>query len=125
MAETTFAAAEEEKIEGLETAVSDARSQSDQIALIDALIQLGQAYLDSGNVPKALTQYEEALSLAQEIKDELLEARLWGYKGICLMRLGNSHFAQIALYKSHNMAKALDHTPLVVDAQTQLGHAAA
>ncbi len=105
-----------------EATVAAARTQPDPTALIHSLIHLGQAYLDSGNVPKGLTQFEEALALAQSIKDELLEARLWGYKGICLMRLGNSHFAQIALYKSQNMAKALNHIPLLIDALTQLGN---
>ena len=122
MSEPAQANALEEQITQLETAVDRARARSDPRFLIDALIQLGQAHLDSGNVPKALTQYEEALELAQELKEELLEARLWGYKGICLVRLGNFHFAQIALYKSHNMAKALNHAPLLIDALTQLGN---
>jgi hypothetical protein len=72
-------------------------------------------------VPKALTQFEEGLALAQAQKNEEYEARFWGYKGICLTRLGNTHFAQIALYKSQNMAKALGHSLLMADALTQIG----
>jgi len=105
----------------LETAVDQARTKNEPDSLILALIELGLAYLDSGNVPKALTQYEKALTLAKENNEEVLEARLWGYKGICLTRLGNSHFAQIAFYKSYKMAKALHHTPLLIDALTQIG----
>lgn len=37
------------------------------------------------------------------------------------MRLGNSHFAQIAFYKSLKMARALDHKSLIIDALNQLG----
>lgn len=72
----------------LETAVNRARASSDQTQLIHALIQLGQAFLQNGNVPRALTQFEEALPLSQASGEQLLEARLWGYKGICLVRLG-------------------------------------
>ena len=86
----------QEQIAGLETAVAQARSQEDPAVLSDALIELARVYMDSGNVPKALTQYEEGLALAQSAGDGVLEARFWGYKGICLTRLGNFHFAQIA-----------------------------
>ena len=112
---------DEKQIEQLETAVATVREKEDVIELINALTQLGQAQLAAGNVPKALTQFEEGLELAQSAGDKLLEGRLWGYRGICLMRLGNSHFAQIALYKSHNLAKELDNKPLLIDALIQMG----
>lgn len=121
MNKTTEVQVEKDQIAEMETAVAHARAQTNPVALIEALIALGQAYLDGGNVPKALTQFEEALALAQAENEALLEARLWGYKGICLLRLGNTHFAQIALYKSYGMAKSLNHAPLMVDALTQLG----
>jgi tetratricopeptide (TPR) repeat protein len=111
----------EVQIMEMETAVDRARHRNDPARLIQALIELGQIYLDNGNTPKALTHYEEALALAQAEKEELQEARLWGYKGICLKRLGNTHFAQIALYKSYNMAQALQHQSLMIDALTQIG----
>jgi tetratricopeptide (TPR) repeat protein len=107
-APTTTPAIERE-IQLLIKTLDAARQKEDAAALNSALIQLGQAYLDAGDVPKALTQFEEGLALAQSRQDEEFEARFWGYKGICLVRLGNTHFAQIALFKSHNMAKALGH----------------
>lgn len=109
------------ELAALESEVTKAREQNDSPALIQALIQLGQSYLQMGNTPKALTQFEEALELAQAGDDQALTARLWGYKGICLVKLGNSHFSQIALYKSYNMAKALDNKAIMIDALTQLG----
>ena len=111
----------EKQIEQMETAVDRARKDENPAAIINALTQLGQAHMAADNVPKALTQFEEGLELAQAAGDKLLEGLLWGYRGICLMRLGNSHFAQIALYKSHNLAKELDNKPLLIDALTQLG----
>lgn len=105
----------------LDARVAAARSAADEGALLPALVDLGQAYLQAGNVPKALTQFEEGLALAQSAGSALWEGRLWGYRGICLLRLGNSHFAQIALYKSHNIARELGDKPLLIDALTQLG----
>lgn len=121
MTHPTNETAEQAQIEQLVTAVTQARSDEQAEKLIHALIQLGQAYMQSGDVPKGLTQFEEALALAQQGDDKFLEARLWGYKGMALARLGNSHFAQIALYKSQKMASALGRQSLVIDALTQLG----
>ena len=64
---------------------------------------------------------KKGLELAQVQNEKLWEARLWGYRGMCLTRLGNTHFAQIALYKSHNLARELENKPLLIDALTQLG----
>lgn len=111
----------EREIAALETAVAKARDDDDPTRLITALINLGQTHLNHGNAPKALTQFEEGLELAEANEEQSLAARLWGYKGICLMRLGNSHFAQIALYKSYNLAKELDSAPVQIDALTHLG----
>ena len=90
------------EIEQLETAVAQARQTGNTTAILTALTQLGNSYLASGNIPKALTQFEEGLELAQAAEERELEGRMWGYRGICLMQLGNTHFAQIALYKSHH-----------------------
>lgn len=95
--------------------------QTDKRQVIRALIQLGQAHLADNNTPRALTSFEEGLTLSEEIGDQELSARLWGYKGMCLAQLGNSHFAEIALMKSLKMARAIDQKALHIDALTQLG----
>ncbi|MFO7682233.1 MAG: tetratricopeptide repeat protein [Chloroflexota bacterium] len=110
-----------ERIQLLETRVEDARAQNNVDTLIAGLFELGQAYLDTGDTPKALTQFEEGIQFCHKSGDELSEARFWGFKGICLVRLGNAHFAQIAFYKSLKMARALDYKSLIVDALTQIG----
>ena len=113
--------AKQTEIKQLETAIATAREKEDPIGLISALTVLGQAHLGTDNIPKALTQFEEGLELAQAANDKLWQGRMWGYRGICLLRLGNSHFAQISLYKSYNLAKEMDDKPLLIDALTQLG----
>jgi len=109
------------EIGALEERLEILRASGPSAALIEALLALGQAYLGAGNTPKALTQFEEGLEVAAERGEREAEARLWGYKGMALTHLGNTHFAQIALYKSHNLAKELDHALLLIDALMQLG----
>jgi Tfp pilus assembly protein PilF len=48
----------------LEKVVTKARKSQDQTAILEGLTDLGRAYLDSGDTPKALTQFNEALTLA-------------------------------------------------------------
>ncbi len=110
-----------EHIQILESKMDTIRAEGDADTRVTALFELGQTYLDTGDTPKALTQFEEGIQFCQQTGDELSEARFWGYKGICLLRLGNSHFAQIAFYKSLKMARALDHKSLIIDALSQLG----
>ncbi len=108
-------------IQLLEKKVNTSREEDDADIFVLSLVELGQAYLEIGDTPRALTQYEEGIKFCQQTGNELAEARFWGYKGICLMRLGNSDFAQVSFYKSLKMARAIDHKSLIVDALTQLG----
>ncbi|MEZ4633603.1 MAG: tetratricopeptide repeat protein [Caldilineaceae bacterium] len=88
---------------------------------IDALTALGQAYLETGNTPKALTQFEEALDVAEAADDSTAQARLWGFKGMCLLRLGNANFAQRALFRALNLAKETNQTALIIDTLIRIG----
>ena len=72
-------------------------------------------YLEAGNAPKALTQFEEGLELAQRTGDSVAEARLWGFKGMALVKLGNFSFAQRALFRSLNLAEETEQTALIID----------
>lgn len=53
-------------IQLLEDKVNSAREEDDANIFIASLIELGQAYLDTGDTPKALTQYEEGISFANK-----------------------------------------------------------
>ncbi|HSM56954.1 MAG TPA: tetratricopeptide repeat protein [Candidatus Sulfomarinibacteraceae bacterium] len=124
MSDNTMAGDIPQPIRRLETALEQARAADDAQKAAETLLALGKAYLESGNVPRALTQFEEGIELAEALPDDAAvewAAQFWGYKGICLGRLGNSHFAQIALYKAHNLAKEAGHKPLLVDTLLQLG----
>jgi tetratricopeptide (TPR) repeat protein len=108
-------------IEQLEKMLQQARDRADTPAIIPALANLGKAYLDAGSAPKALTQFEEGIELAEQTGDQEAQTRLWGVKGMALEKLGNFHFAQLALLKSHKLAKTIDHKPLIIDTFIQLG----
>lgn len=97
------------------------RTAKEPRAHIDALIVLGQAYLEAGNTPKALTQFEEALEIAETNEYKDVQARLWGFKGMCLLRLGNANFAQRALFRSLNLAQETEQTALIIDTLTRIG----
>lgn len=120
MSESHYAA-DQLVIEQFEAALHQARDQADTAAVIRALADLGKAYLDIGSAPKGLTQFEEGIELAEQSDDQEAQARLWGFKGMALEKLGNFHFAQLALLKSHKLAKAIDHKALIIDTFIQLG----
>ncbi|MFW5941384.1 MAG: tetratricopeptide repeat protein [Chloroflexota bacterium] len=107
-----------QSIRRLETTLAQARATDDAQKVAEALLALGKAFLESGNVPRALTQFEEGIELAEA---PAWAAQFWGYKGLCLRRLGNTHFAQIALYKAHNLAKESGQSALMLDTLLQLG----
>ncbi len=105
----------------LEHALEAARTTGDPEALSSAQLALGKSYLQAGNAPRALTQFEDAILVA-EAGGRLEEAaRLWGYKGIALAQLGNTHLAQRALFRSLNLAREADHKALQSDALAHIG----
>jgi tetratricopeptide (TPR) repeat protein len=108
-----------QSIEKLENELASANATGDTAARIAAFLQLGKGYLQAGNAPKSLTQFEDAITLAEANGLHEENARLWGYKGIALAQLGNMHLAQRALFHSLNAAKEIDHKALQSDA---LGH---
>lgn len=108
-----------ENIERLETAVQTARQQGQSEVIAAVLAALGNALLDGGDAPKALTQFEEAIDLAQENPE--LAARLLGMKGKALTKIGNYHFAAKAYRDSHKLAETIEHQPLIIDSSVQLG----
>jgi len=103
----------------LETAVQTAREPGQTEIIVTSLAALGNAYLDGGDVPKALAQYEESLELAHENQE--FTVRLLGIEGKALSQIGNFHFAAKSYRKSRKLAEAIGHQPPLVDSLVQLG----
>lgn len=73
-----------------------------------ALIALGQLYQETGNAPKALTQFEEGVELAEATGDNAGAARMWGLKALALLKLGNASFYQRAFFRCLNLAQGTE-----------------
>jgi hypothetical protein len=54
-------------------ALERAQSQGEPAAIVRALRGLGQAYLDKGDAPRALTHFEEGLKQVRAAGDKVLE----------------------------------------------------
>lgn len=123
LSQSVPSSAYEQRLLALESYAETTRPQATQIPAphLSALATLGQAYLETSNVPKALTQFEEGLELAQSLHLHADEARFWGLKGMALRGLGNAHFAQRALFRSLALAKETSQTALVIDTLIQIG----
>lgn len=105
----------------LEQQLARARERGDTREIIDALSQLGKAWMAEGSTPRGLTQIEEAIKLAEANSETELEARLWGHKAEALRQLGNFKLAMHALNKAQRLAKAIAHKTLECDALIQIG----
>ena len=108
-------------IQNLEKLIVEQRTEKNEIELKETLIKLGTLFLTLGEAPKALTQFEEALSLAKVQDDEVNEARLFGVKGIALKQIGNDKLALQAFKNSRQIAERIGHLPIAIDADTQIG----
>lgn len=109
------------KIHEHERALEFARRENNPAKVVSALREMGQTYLKDGDAPKALTQFEEALEVAEEIDSTEEQARLWGYKGMALKDIGNFQFAKNAFNKSNQLARQLDHPMLICDSLIRIG----
>ena len=121
MTETQTSPLEDVYIYQLERSLEFARKGGDQPKIMAALMEYGQALLKEGDAPKALTQFEEALTDAEQQNDPLLQARLWGYKGMALKNIGNSDQARGAFMKSNRFARKAEHPILICDSLIRLG----
>jgi tetratricopeptide (TPR) repeat protein len=119
----TASPTEEAQFAALEAQVADTRAQADQRPAehLRALTTLGQAYLKTGNAPKALTQFDEGLEVAHAQHDAQSEARFLGFQGMALRRLGNSPLARRAFSASLKLARETQQTALEIDTLVQLG----
>lgn len=86
-----------------------------------AAIDHGNAFLQSGDAPKALTQFEEALKILAEKPDKMMEARVLGLKGGALRQIGNPKQALQAFNKALNISEKIDFDLGCIDSLTQIG----
>ncbi|MGD2155627.1 MAG: tetratricopeptide repeat protein [Anaerolineales bacterium] len=111
-----------QSISNLEKNLEQTIEKGNKEQIIDAYIQLGQAYINSGDTPKGLTQIEEALKTNREINNTEIEARLLGLKGIALKQIGNYTQASQSFRKSLKIAEEIENTVLQSDALLQTGN---
>ncbi len=112
---------EDPRLQELQEAVAKAETGADPIRHCQALMHLGQAYLDQKEAPAALTQFETGLKLAQQTENRQIQAQLFGYKGMALKMLGNTSMALQAFRKSNGIASHLKHDLLLCDSFFQIG----
>jgi tetratricopeptide (TPR) repeat protein len=104
-----------ENYEKLKNAIADARKQGDTKAVVSLLKQLGQAYMQAGDAPQALTEFNEAIKLVSNGEDNETFAQLLGFRGLALKLIGNYSLAMHAFRKSHTLALEIKHPALSCD----------
>ncbi|HEY3310549.1 MAG TPA: tetratricopeptide repeat protein [Anaerolineales bacterium] len=110
----------DEKLRQLQAEVENARRQPGSPQLPASLKRLGQAYLDTGDAPAALTEFNEAIKLVGPDGDQESLAQLVGFKGLALKLIGNYSLAMQAFLRSNAIAKKLEHAQLACDSYMQI-----
>ena len=110
----------DEKIDQLQSAIEAARQEKDSSQLWMLQRKLGQHFLEQGDAPKALTEFNEALKIVSKGDDKESLAQLLGFRGIALKEIGNFSLALQAFRKSHATAKEIKHDALTCDALIQI-----
>ena len=105
----------------LESTLEHARQADDQKEIARSLTSLGQFHMNSGDAPKGLTQFEEAIELLKDGNNEEYLARLWGLKGMALQTIGNFDQAMAAFRKSNRFARDIENQTLVCDSLIRIG----
>ncbi len=100
--------------------LTNVRQDNDHKELLPSLSKLGLAYLESGDAPKALTQFDEGLKIAQEQENKEAEAQFFGFTGLAIKQIGNYSLALQKFRKSNRIARKTDHHILVCDSYIQI-----
>lgn len=110
-----------ENYEKLRSAIAEAQTQGDTKAIVLLQKQLGQAYLDVGDAPQALTEFNEAIKLVFNNEDDKeVFAQLLGFRGLALKLIGNYSLAVQAFRKSNALAVEIKHPALSCDSLIHL-----
>ncbi len=105
-----------ETYEKLRNAIAAAQAQGDLKTTVSLLKKLGQAYLNAGDAPQALTEFNEAIKLVSDREDSKESfAQLLGFRGLALKLIGNYSLAMHAFRKSNTLAREIKHPALDCD----------
>ena len=111
---------QQDVINELSANLESVRQNNDPKELIPSLSKLGLAYLEAGDAPKALTQFDEGLKVAQEQENKEAEAQILGLAGLAIKQIGNYTLAIQKFRKSNRIARSIDHHILVCDSYIQI-----
>lgn len=102
--------------EKLRNAIAEAQAQGKVKTVVSLLKKLGQAYMNAGDAPQALTEFNEAIKLvSNREEDKEAFAQLLGFRGLALKLIGNYSLAMHAFRKSNTLAREIKHPALVCD----------
>jgi tetratricopeptide (TPR) repeat protein len=109
-----------EKYDQLKKEIEIARGQENESALVGLYRKLGQAYMDDGDAPQALTEFNEALKIVSKGEDKESFAQILGLRGLALKMIGNYSLAMQAFRKSNSLAVEINHPTLACDSFIQI-----
>ncbi|KAA3647345.1 MAG: hypothetical protein DWQ07_07540 [Chloroflexi bacterium] len=121
MNDKTSSPIQDVELHQLESTLEHARQGEDQQEITVSLTKLGQYYLNNGDAPKGLTQFEEAIELLEDGNNQEGLARLWGLKGMALQTIGNFDQAMAAFRKSNRFARDIENQTLICDSLIRIG----
>jgi tetratricopeptide (TPR) repeat protein len=105
-----------EVIQKLTRIVESLRAQNDTTRLHLALAGLGKEFMRSGAVLKALSCFDEAVPLAQQLGDLESEALHTGNQGSALVQIGNFDMALRALRRAQSLGRRTNQPAVIYDA---------
>ncbi|MEI7849102.1 MAG: hypothetical protein WCK35_25105 [Chloroflexota bacterium] len=105
-----------ESYEQIRKSIAAAQENGDSKAVVALYKKLGQAYMDAGDAPQALTEFNEAIKLVFNGDEKEAFAQLLGLRGLALKSIGNYSLALQAFRKSHVLALEIKHPALACDA---------
>ena len=108
-------------IEAAEQQLAEARAGDDSLALLTAVMRLGEANLAAGATARALTLFQEAMGLAQQqqLTDVMLQC--WGDVGRALYQDRNHRAAHAAFQRTLQLAMQQKNLPMASEALLYLG----
>jgi tetratricopeptide (TPR) repeat protein len=110
-----------ESYEQIRKSIAAAQENGDSKAVVSLYKKLGQAYMDAGDAPQALTEFNEAIKLVFNGDEKEAFAQLLGLRGLALKSIGNYSLALQAFRKSHALALEINHPALSCDALIHAG----
>ncbi len=101
--------------EQLRNAITEARSKGDNKTVVALCKKMGLTFMEAGDAPQALTEFNEAIKLVSKDEDKESFAQLLGLRGLALKSIGNYSLAMQAFRKSNALAREIKHPALSCD----------